>query len=105
MLLKFFDMMSSTWVIIKFKGARPPSLLYNFKFKYLAASGQNMKNLIGNFGAIHVGIIHAKFLASSFTGVGGEWGDRRTRDLTPFDPYAKFLNSPLRFGRDKWLSI
>jgi len=33
---------------------------------------QNIKNLIGNFGAIHVGIMHAKFQASSFTRVGGE---------------------------------
>jgi len=43
--------------------------------------------------------MHAKFQASSFTDVGGERGDRRTRDVMP-DPYTKFLNSPLRFGRD-----
>jgi len=33
---------------------------------------QNIKNLISNFGAIHVGIMHAKFQASSFTDVRGE---------------------------------
>jgi len=39
---------------------------------------QNIKNLISNFGAIYVGIMHAKFQASSFTSVGGEWGDGDT---------------------------
>jgi len=34
---------------------------------------------------------------SSFTGVGGELGDGRTRDAT-HSPYTKFLNSPLRFA-------
>jgi len=34
--------------------------------------------MIGNFGAIYVAIMHANFQASSFTGVGGEWGDRQT---------------------------
>jgi len=38
----------------------------------VSASGQNIKNLIDNFGAIHVGIMHGKFQASSSTGVGGE---------------------------------
>jgi len=40
---------------------------------------QNIKNLISNFGAIYVGIMHAKFQASSFIGVGGECSDRRIR--------------------------
>jgi len=31
---------------------------------------------------------------SNFTGVGGEWGERRMYDITP-DPNTKFLNSPL----------
>jgi len=38
----------------------------------ISASWQNIKNLIGNFEAIHVGIRHSKFETSSFTGVGGE---------------------------------
>jgi len=63
----------------------------------ISASRQNIKNLIGNFGAIHVGKMHAKFQASSFTGVGGEWGDGCTPDIT-LDPYTKFLDSPLRFA-------
>jgi len=33
---------------------------------------KKIKNLIGNFGAIHVGIMVAKFQAARFTGVGGE---------------------------------
>jgi len=48
-----------------------------------SASRQNIKNLISNFGAIHVGIMHAKFQTSSFNGVGGEWGDGRIHDATP----------------------
>jgi len=51
-----------------------------------------MKNLIGSFRAIYVVIVYAKLQASSFTGVGGEWGDGHMRDVTP-DPYTKFLNS------------
>jgi len=38
----------------------------------LSASKQNIKNLFGNFGAIHVGIMHAKCQPSSFNGVGVE---------------------------------
>jgi len=38
----------------------------------ISAFRQNIKYLIGNFGAIHVGIMHAKFQASSFAGVGEE---------------------------------
>jgi len=78
------------------------NLVYYITFNLkISASRQNIKNLISNFGAIYVGIMHDKFQASSFTGVGGEWGGRCTRDVTP-DPYTKFLNSLLRFayGRD-----
>jgi len=38
----------------------------------ISASRQNIKNLIGKFRAVHVGIVHAKFQAYSFAGVGGE---------------------------------
>jgi len=38
-------------------------------------------------------IMHAKFQASIFTGVGGEWGD----GCMP-DPHTKFLNSPFAPG-------
>jgi len=38
---------------------------------------QNIKNLIGNLRAIHIRIMHANFQASTFTGGGGEWDDRR----------------------------
>jgi len=45
---------------------------------------QNIKNLVGNFWAIYVGIMHAKFKPPSFTGMGGGGGDRfkegRTND-------------------------
>jgi len=64
----------------------------------ISASRQNVKNLIDYFGAIHVGIIHAKFQASSFTSVRRKWGDVRRRDVMP-NPYTKFPNSPLRFAR------
>jgi len=47
-----------------------------------------------------MGIMHAKFQASNFIGVGEEWGDRGKRDITP-QPYTKFLNSPLCFGKNK----
>jgi len=38
----------------------------------ISACRQNIKNLIGNFGAIHVRIMLVNFQASSFTVVGGE---------------------------------
>jgi len=38
----------------------------------ISASWQNIKNLISNFGDIHVSIMHVNFQVSSFTGVGGE---------------------------------
>jgi len=52
-----------------FKG--PANLVYYVTLNLnISAPGQNIKNLINNFGAIHVGIMHAEFQASSFTGVG-----------------------------------
>jgi len=45
------------------------------------------QNLTGNFGATHLGNMHAHFQVSCFTGLGGEWGDRQTRDVTP-NPYT-----------------
>jgi len=42
-----------------------------------SASKQNIKNLVGNFGAIHVGIMHAKFQPSSLSGMKGGGGDRQ----------------------------
>jgi len=78
-----------------FKG--PAHIVYCITLNLnISASRQNTKHLIGNFGAIHVVIVHAKFKASSFTGVGGEWDDRRTCDIMP-DPYTNF---PLCLGRD-----
>jgi len=53
--------------------------LWTFSF---SASRQNIKNLDGNFWAISVRIMHANFQAFSFTGVGGEWGDIWTLDVT-----------------------
>jgi len=38
----------------------------------ISASRQNIKNLICDFGATHVRIMHANFQASSFTGLGAE---------------------------------
>jgi len=43
--------------------------------------------LIVNIGAIHVGIMHAKFQASCFTGVGKEWGNGCMPEVTP-DPWG-----------------
>jgi len=40
-------------------------------------SKQSIKNKVGNFGAIYVRIMCAKFQPSSFNGVGGGGGDRR----------------------------
>jgi len=42
----------------------------------ISASRQNIKNLVSNFGAIYVRIMHANFQASRFIGVGGEYGER-----------------------------
>jgi len=45
-----------------------------------SVSEQNIKNLVGSFEAIYVGIMHAKFLPSSFNGVGGGGGGDRRKD-------------------------
>jgi len=42
----------------------------------LSASKKNIKNLVGNFAAIHVGIMRAKFQPSCLNGVEGGGGDR-----------------------------
>jgi len=78
----------------------PPHLVYYINLNLnVSTYRQNIKNLIANFGVIHVGIMHAKFQTFSFSCEGGEWGDRHMRDVTP-DPYTKFHPS-LCFGRDK----
>jgi len=82
-----------------FKG--PAHLVYHITLSLnISASRQKIKNLISNFVAIHVAIMHAKFQASCFTGVGEEWGDRRMLDVMP-DPYTKFLNSHLCFASER----
>jgi len=69
----------------------------------ISASRQNIKNLVGIFGAIYVRIMHANFQAFSSTGVGEGGGDRRkdghgTSGHFWLNPYTKFLNSPLHFA-------
>jgi len=83
-ILKSKIKLSRRAIIVRKKMPNPPlsHILINNLFKgpahlvyYLSLNlnfRQNIKNLISNLGAIHVGIIHAKFEASSFTGVGGE---------------------------------
>jgi len=54
-----------------FKG--PTHLVYYITLNLnISACRQNVKNLIGKFAAIYVGIMLAKFQVSSFTEVGGE---------------------------------
>jgi len=50
---------------------------YKALHSIFSASKQNVKNQIANFGAIHVGIMHAKFQPSTFNGVGGGGGDKQ----------------------------
>jgi len=57
---------------------------------YISASGQSIKNLIGNFWAIYVRNMHTNLQASSSIGVGGEWCDKWTSDVT-HHPFTKFL--------------
>jgi len=61
-----------------FKG--PAHLVYYYITLNLniSAARQNIKKLDDNFWAIHVRTMLANFQASSFTGVEGEWGVRRT---------------------------
>jgi len=50
-----------------------PILIHNIILNLnVSAFRQNIKNLVGNFGAINVGNMHASFQPSSFNGVGGE---------------------------------
>jgi len=50
-----------------------PSFIHNLSLNLnISDSRQNIKNLFGNLGGIHVRIMHVKFQASSSTGVGGE---------------------------------
>jgi len=52
---------------------RPAHLAYYNTLNFnISASWHNIKNLVGNFEAIPVGIVDTKFQVSSFTGVGGE---------------------------------
>jgi len=66
---------------VRGKMPKPPSDPFHPLIHYItlslniSISRQNVKNQVGYFGAIHVGITHAKFDASNSTGVGGEWGD------------------------------
>jgi len=64
-------------------------IFQNLDFYLMAFQRSSSKNLDSNFWAMHV-----NFQVSSFTGVGGEWGDKRTCDVTPH-LYTKYLNSPL----------
>jgi len=50
----------------------PPLIHYITLNLNILISMQIIKNLVGNFGGIHVRIMNAKFQASSSTGVGGE---------------------------------
>jgi len=58
-----------------------------------SAPKQNIKNLFGNFGAIYVGIMLAKFQPSNFTGVGGgggRWKDGRMSSILEQIPIQNF---------------
>jgi len=44
----------------------------------ISASGQDVKNLVSKFEAIHVRIMPGNFQYSSLPGVGGKKGDRWT---------------------------
>jgi len=73
----------------------------NFTF---SASKQNIKNLVGNFGAIHVGIMHAKFQPSSFNDVGWEEeltdGRKDRRQAFLNRSLYKISKLPLCFARE-----
>jgi len=51
-----------------------------------SASKQNIKNLVGNFGTILVGIMHAKFYPSSFNDVreDGQGTSRHKANILPY---------------------
>jgi len=59
----------------------------------ILTSRQNIKNLVDNFWGIHViSIMHAKFQASSFNGVGGDRG--KEGQILPWS-IKEFLTPPL----------
>jgi len=64
----FYKLFSS----FKIMGATYYRNIYKILNLNISASWQNIKKLDGNFGAIHVGNVHANFQASSFTGEAGE---------------------------------
>jgi len=87
----------------------------------ISASIQNIKNLVSDFGAIYVRIMHASFQASSFMGAAREWGDGRlgigphkfvrnvsnpgAKSLEYWEKFAKILaaSSSRTFGYRKYL--
>jgi len=80
---KTWILRSKRTIFVQEKMPNPPKRLSAHQVYYktlnliFSASKQNIKNLEGNFGPIHVGTMHAKFQPSSFSGVGGRGGDRR----------------------------
>jgi len=50
----------------------------------ISAPRQDNKNLLGKFWATNMMLTPAKFQPSSSIGMGGQRGDRRTCDVTPF---------------------
>jgi len=68
----------------------------------ISASRHDIKNMVGNFGALHVGNMHANFQASSSTSMGGGGGDGQIQDITHFPmSQNEISNSTLALpGRD-----
>jgi len=56
-----------------------------------STSKQNILNLVDYFGAIHVGIMHAKYQPSSFNGVEGGRGGDRPNDGQFLQTFFSFL--------------
>jgi len=75
--------------------------------KLFSASRENIQNMDGNFWAIYVRIMHANFKVSSFTDVGGEWGDEQmAKGCKAFlnRSLYKISKLPFRFRRDNIFS-
>jgi len=70
-----------------------------------SASKQNIKNLVGNFGDIHVGIMYAKFQSSSFNSVGGGRGDRRKDEQGMSCHIANLPHASLRRDNNNLLQL
>jgi len=71
----------------------------------ISASGQNIKNLVGNFGVICVGNMHANFQPLSSTGMRGGGDGRKDKGSNTSFPKSlyKFLTPPsLRSG---WIIV